>query len=341
MSTVTENSKRPNFPPKALSRSILTVTANRSSTSQESRPSLNTQKLDLEEIKLPNNARQNRLNDEYPPQLDMGVVLRGSQDLVRYLPDFSFEKRRLKELGVDRLSKYVVDGPITEIDKQDPRAIRLSIQNEAVLATEANSIMKWAAAMRVLSIVFILWSILSAIFSMVFTFVMALNGQVSVLSNTIPMVFNVVSAVWMIYICIRGGTVSGVTTPEAEALLRHIKFCLGSLIAVCLQFMVMPICRPISRCVSDFPGLTAGTSTDAAAAQRAQAFVSLGYMVVWMIALVNAVGYTLCAAFAMLLRKYMRLRDMHALEQRTLPLGYQVYAKLSPSERGISSPYNL
>ncbi len=315
-------------------RFLQTTLKGYSSSDNCSNPSENTatQKVPFEDIKIPKVKAQPA--NEAPVQ-------KQTEDSTQSHLQFSFEKKRLKELGAERISKYKIDGPITEIDKEDPRAVRVSLYNEAILAKELSAINFWSSALKKLGISLTLWSILEVVFSMIFTFIMALYQQSNILKNTIPMIVNILESVWMISVGLRGGSLSGTTDPESVDFSRHIKFTIATILALLLQFVIMPCIESIPKNLHSLGGIGENGDTDESAAKRSDAFMGLSYIVVWTSAAINAVGCAICLWFTLVLRKYMRLRDIHALEQKTLPLGYQVYAKLPPQEQGISVPYNL
>ena len=289
-----------------------------------------TQKIALEEIKAPNNK-----------SYVIGEEPDSAQRKAKEDPDFMFEKNRLKELGEAEISKYKIDGPVTEIDKGDPRAVRVSLYNEAVLEKETSSISRWSVGLKTLSVTIIIWSVLEVIFSMIFTFIMALYDQSNILRNTIPMIVNILNSAWMISIAIRGGSVSSIIDPEATTISRHIKFSMVTLLVFMIQFIVMPCIQSIPKSVYSLSDIGLKDDTDESAERRGEAFMGLGYIMVWISSLISALECTLELCFTYVLRKYMRLREIHALEQKTLPLGYQVYANLPPQEQGISIPYKV
>ncbi len=309
------------------SRSVLT-------TAQSPAPRANsTERIDLEEIRLPKGKLAvHGQNGDGSASTTLPQLLR---DSASEEPTFVFERRRLMEMGPVQLERYKLEGPVTDVDKEDPRAVRIALYNKLQLEGEESAIRRWSLDLKVLCIILTFWAVVSVIFSMIFTFVMSFTEQVNIVGNTLPMITNIIIAVWLINLSFKGNTVSVVDDARSVIFPQFTRLCAVTLAVLFIQIIVMPCVISLSEIFESMKHLSESSDSG----KRSTALMYLGYMVVWFSAIINAASCGMLIGFSLLERRGLHLRDLRELERKTLPLGYQIYAKLTPGEQRASVPY--
>jgi len=300
-----------------------------------------TQKIDISEIQVPKHLEHTRNNED---NIENGIIDMDNNEIImaqdisttREQSTFTFERKRLMVLGQETIKKYECEGPVTDLDKEDPRAVRIENYNRRILEDEIEKIKNWSSYLKFLCVLIIAWEVLEVIFSMVYTFVMALNNQVNIVENTIPLCINIAFSVWLMYVSLKGGSIFGGENADLETMGKFFKMCIVSLVIFGAQFTVMPLAVSLTVYFKNLGNY--GKLDDM---QKADALMGLGYIVVWLSSLLNAIYCSAYIGIIMMVKKLLVLKDMHELEAKTLPLGYQIFAKLPPQEQGHSVPYNI
>ena len=234
---------------------------------------------------------------------------------------FSFERKKLMELGQEGAKKYFVEGLVTDIDKTDPRIHCINNYNKSQMEIELDKIKKCSSCLKSLCTFLIFWASFEIVFSMGIIFVMAFNSIIDITFGIIPLIVNIAASIWMIYISLKGIVAAG----NYEEIKRFLKFSILSLIFFAIQFTIMPLINSIPHLLREI--FNYFNSTDE---EELDALIGFAYVTVWFASMINTICCSFYVGITFGLKKLLMLKELHELEQKTLPLGYQLYAKLTP-----------
>ena len=240
---------------------------------------------------------------------------------------FKFERERLKELGPKRIEKYVIDGPAPEVKLGDPRVLGIEKYNKAERKNELDRIQRHLYRLKLICVYIVLWNLIELIFSIVYPFAVLTDKQTDITETTIPPLLNAVGSSWMIYVSVKGGNLIRSSSNKYRDLCitRFLWICVISLAFFAVQITAMPFVMSLSVYFR-----YARRLFESDPAQLCVGLLGLGYVVIWLSAIINAACCIIYIATMLLLRRLLSEKDLHELERKALPLGYQIYAKLSP-----------
>ena len=284
---------------------------------EEKKPSAETMKIEYIDIKLPKNGPRGSLEEAYP-----GGVNESGCNLA-----FTFEKKRIEMLGMEKLAKFQEDGPTADVDLCDPRVVSFQAKCKIQMDKDTEEVQKWSLLLKVLSVVVACVTILSATLSMLFLFILALNTSTSIINSAIPLILNMAASLWMLNVAIKGTGVSNTAVPNDRNFRRFFYYCGASAIVFLLQFIIMAGINSIPELIDGLGDIYASKQHPDADKKRAEAYIKLVYLLVWILSIFNFGASAVSGAFAFLLQHNLRKQEVHHLEQQALPLGYQMHTK--------------
>jgi hypothetical protein len=288
-----------------------------------------------------NPKRQTSIEDDKTIKLSLEQIQLPAQMPVPQDPassdrqtSFAFEKARLRELGPEMWGRSNADGPVTDVDKQDPRAVELKQRSNLAVEREVDTLQCYSRALKTLCLIILCWSFGQVIFSIVYTFVLALHGQLMIMVSTIPLITNALISVWMIYISLKGNSASLITPSPSPLLVLFIKLSMLTIILLCAQFVTMGCVQSISELFISLFNINSSSYDE-----RTRALQALGYVISWVTSLLNLCCSILCLVLALTFKRVISAKELHDLERKVLPLGYQIYAQLPHLELSNVRPY--
>jgi len=265
-------------------------------------------------IKLPKNVQQNEQNITNP---------------FDYMNDstFSFEKDRIKVLGLEKISKFNTEGPSADVDLGDPRVAKFQTDYKNQLEKYKVDVQKWSIFLKILSFATCMIEILSATTSLIFIFIFAISTNSDIVACSIPLIINIFCSLWMLNISIKSSSLSGVRIFDNLIFRKY--FIITGITTGCalLQFIIMAGVKSTPEMLNKLPEINTPDSDPHADSKKAAAYSGLVYLTVWMFSVFN---FTICALYivlAILLRFSLEKQEIKTLEQNTLPLGYLMHTK--------------
>jgi hypothetical protein len=255
---------------------------------------------------------------------------------------FTFEKGRLQELGQARVEGLCATGPLPELDLHDPQVIRLQAEKQRRLAQEKDEVERWGMGTKTLAFAMMAVAILSGLYSVLSIFISAMSGTTSIVRSVVPLAINILTSLWMINISLKTSTVSKATFADSPAITTLLRFGVASLLAFLLQLVLMSSLQSIPELVLRIDDLYISQRVPDAENRKAEAYIALGYIIVWGICILNFAATGLALVLTVLLRQHFRLKEAYELEQKCLPLGYQLYPQLpNKTTSTLSAPYHI
>ncbi len=260
---------------------------------------------------------------------ELGKTVNESVDKLR--EEFCFEKNAVRE---SKVANFCGDeGPDADVDLKNPQIRSLRDEQRQSLEDEREEVQTWVLALKILMIIITALAIAASGFSMIFIFIMAINTYVNVVKNTIPMAVNIGTSMWMLNFSIRGGRVSSINASADPGFVSYIKLCITSVVILLTQLVVMSTVESIPELFQQTHDLYVSQRESDSEQRRANAYVGLGYLIVWANCIFNLGVVGLATTFTHLLRKHLRQKEVRELEQKALPLGYQIYDKIKVEQQ--------
>jgi len=296
-----------------------------------------TEKVNYAEIKKPDNASF-YIGSSFNDLLD---------ETGKVQEEFSFEKNTLRILGEAKLAKFKEEGPSADVDLNNPKIASLQHERKLFLLAEKEQVQLWSTIIKILSVILIGAAIINSLFSIIYIFVMATNPYVNIVKNTIPLVINLVISIWMINISIKISNVSAIQFSSSTLFTAFFKLAIGTLIFLLIQLALMSNLESVPELLDRTKDLYLETKDQNANNRKGEAYTGLGYLIVWCNCIFNLASTGLGVLFAFILRRHLAYKEMIELEQKTLPIGYQIFDKLKneiKSHNGTvstSEPYKI
>ena len=301
-----------------------------------------TVKLEQINIKKPDKITSSAAND-----LNASI-----DDINKSKEEFSFERFTLKALGEAKVAEFKEEGPRADVDLSDPKIVSLREERKLCLKNEREDVQMWSLLLKILSVALSCMAIMNAIFSIVYIFVMSTNSYVSVIKNTIPLSVNLVISMWMLHIALKASYVSTITISDSELFPGFLRLSIITAIILGIQLGLMSNLESIPELLERTKNLYTSQKDPLANEKKADACVGLGYLIVWANCIFNLAAMGSGIMFTFVLRRHMRQKELYELEQKALPLGYQIHEKIkaeitckvvitSKGSMSTSEPYKI
>lgn len=290
-----------------------------------------TVRLKIEDIKKPSENSPSII----PKKIDVST----DDDHYKRHIEFSFEKKRLEIIGQAKALEFFEEGPSAEVDARDPQIVSLAKEKKSFLENETAEAQLWGTSLKILTVLEACITILSAIISMLYIFLMAVYFEADVIKETIPIGFtNLIASAWIVFLSIKGSAVSNCKISTDPILFTYMKLLVVSIIVFVVQLVLMSNLESIPGLADDISNGGNNATQDA----RANGFVGLGYLFTWSICILNLATTGLALTFTILLRRHLHFKGLLELKQKVLPLGYQLFPELKEKQnKPIASPYEV
>ncbi len=295
--------------------------------------SVQTDKVGFSEVKKPKEfssiMEKGQTVDELGRTVDESLENRPNEE-------FSFEKNTIRVMGESKLAVLQCDGPDADVDITNPHIRSLRDERRQSLEDEKEDVQTWDLAITILVVGMICFAVVNGIFSLVYIFVLSTNANVNIAKNTATMVVNIAAGVWILGLAIRGRRLSRCRLSSDGLFTSYFKLSVLSLVLFLIQLALMSNLESIPALFERTRDMYISENANNSDQRKADAYVGLGYLVVWADCIFNLAVVGLGAMFAYLLRRHLRLKEMYELEQKALPLGYQIYDKLRVEQKDSS-----
>lgn len=295
-----------------------------------------TEKIEIEIIKKP--ASPGRLRNFEKRNFEFGTT----EDCNNCPSNFSFEKQRLEFLGQAKVSQLREDGPMPDVNTNDPQiAVLREEQKNLILNAKADSI-NWGQTLKVIFVIFASLAILTTIFSMLYIFIMVVLSQDNLLNIAIPMIVNLGMSMLMIHLALKGVGLTKTMDSKSIIIFSFLKQSTFSVVILLVQLTVMTTVQSIPELIGESNNIYVSSRDPSADTKKGIGYFALGYLIVWGLCIIHLTEMGMAIVFTLLLKRSLAIVQMYELKQRTLPIGYQIFDKLQETQaKSHSTPYSV